>query len=216
MSDDLSPEEIHNAVDRAVQDLLDAASVTAPPVDALALAQRHAGLKLRLDPSHSVEQQHWTAAQAIAGQHKPNVLRRLGLDPTQRHGLSAASLTNLFAERLLLPTAWFADEASSCGFDVIHLKQRFATANHEQIALRLLDLDEPCIITIVDNDHVSRRRSNSVRVNKELSPVERRCLEQVQRYSRPCRRDEDGWRVQGWPIHQADWRREILRSVLEE
>ena len=26
---------------------------------------------------------------------------------------------------------------------------------------------------------------------------------------------EGGWTVQGWPVHQADWKREILRSVVE-
>jgi hypothetical protein len=27
---------------------------------------------------------------------------------------------------------------------------------------------------------------------------------------------EGSWTVQGWPIHQDDWKREILRSVVEE
>ena len=27
---------------------------------------------------------------------------------------------------------------------------------------------------------------------------------------------EDGWTVQGWPVHQTDWKREILRAVVEE
>jgi hypothetical protein len=123
---------------------------------------------------------------------------------------------NLFAERLLVPTAWLRDEGHVCGFDLFALKDRFTTASHELIAMRMLDLEEPCIITIVDNDHVARRRSNAYRVNKELSGPEQRCLKQVQRYSRPCQIDEEGWRVRGWPIHECDWKREILRSVLEE
>jgi len=38
----------------------------------------------------------------------------------------------------------------------------------------------------------------------------------VQRYSRPAEVNEGAWRVQGWPVHQVDWRREILRSQVEE
>jgi hypothetical protein len=26
---------------------------------------------------------------------------------------------------------------------------------------------------------------------------------------------ENGWTVQGWPVHQADWKREIRRSVVD-
>ena len=28
-------------------------------------------------------------------------------------------------------------------------------------------------------------------------------------------RREGGWTVHGWPVHQTDWKREILRSVVE-
>ena len=81
--------------------------------------------------------------------------------------------------------------------------------------MRMLDLPEPAIITVVDNDHISRRRSNAWRVRKELEPVERRCQHYVNHHSRPKVLREGGWTVQGWPVHQADWKREILRSVVE-
>ena len=84
------------------------------------------------------------------------------------------------------------------------------------IAWRLLDLPEPCIITVIDNDHVQRRRSNGWRINRELSEPEKRCQQYVHTYSRPHRLSADGWTVQGWPLHQADWKREVLRSVVEE
>ena len=81
---------------------------------------------------------------------------------------------------------------------------------------RLLDLPEPCIITVIDNDHVHRRRSNAWRINRELSEPEQRCQQYVHAYSRPHRLSADGWTVQGWPIHQVDWKREVLRSVIDE
>ena len=79
----------------------------------------------------------------------------------------------------------------------------------------LLDLPSPCILTIVDNDHIYRRRSNAWPVRRELHPVERECQRYVHEYSRPHLVQQEGWTVQGWPVHQPDWKREILRSVVE-
>src|SRR5262245_25569322 len=155
MSDDLSPEEIHDAVDRAVAELLDDAGVTAPPVDTLALAQRHLGLVVRLKPDLTPEQRQYAVAQEIGRVGRDDLLERLGLDPQERRpGLQGASLVNLFADRLLLPTPWFRDEARASGFDLLALKEVFATASHEAIAWRMLDLDDPSVITVVDNGSV--------------------------------------------------------------
>ena len=66
------------------------------------------------------------------------------------------------------------------------------------------------------NDHIHRRRSNAFRVNKTLQPAERECQRYVHVYSRPRVVSADGWTVQGWPVHQPDWRREVLRSVLPD
>jgi hypothetical protein len=143
-------------------------------------------------------------------------LRRLGIEAEQARPLTGESLANLFAARLLVPTPWLRAECRACGFDLLALKERFATASHETIAWRLLDLDEPCIITLVDNGQVSKRRANAGRAGRELSAPERACQQQVHRYSRPCALREAGWTVQGWPLHQADWKREVLRSVVEE
>lgn len=226
MSDGPTPEEVHDAIDRAVVDLLDAAGVSGPPVDAIRLATQHLGLVIPSPRAQaqrggstrasSAEQQQWAAAQRIGGHEKAALLERLDVDPQQGRALGGGSLGNLFAERLLVPTAWLVDEARSSGFDLLALKERFATASHEVIAWRLLDLPEPCIVTIVDNDHVSWRRSNGHRVNREMSAAERRCQQRVHRYGRPDEVNEEGWRVWCWPIHEVDWKREIVRSVLEE
>jgi Zn-dependent peptidase ImmA (M78 family) len=237
MSEGPTREEVHDAVDRAVLELLEAASISQPPVDAISLAQGHLGMVICLDrtqsqrgraqrvagkrqiflrPEPSEERHQWTVAHEVGEHHKAELLRRLGIDPEQTRAMLGESLANLFADRLLVPTPWLAGEARDCGFDLLALKGRFRTASHEVIAWRLLDLPEPCVITVVDNGHVHRRRSNAWRVNKELSEPERRCQGLVHADSRPHELREGGWQVQGWPIHQADWKREVLRSVLEE
>jgi hypothetical protein len=235
--DDLSREEVHETVDRAVEELLDGAGVVAPPVDAIQIAQRHLGMIVCLDrrqqqrgraqraagrkqiflrPEPCEERHQWTVAHEIGEHLKADLLARLGVEPGQTRSMSGESLANLFAHRLLVPTPWLRDDAPACDFDLPELKARYPTASHEVIAWRLLDLPHPCIITLVDNSHVHRRRSNAWPVRKELQPVEAECQRYVNYYSRPHGVSRDGWTVQGWPVHQPDWKREVLRSVVEE
>jgi Zn-dependent peptidase ImmA (M78 family) len=237
MTDDLSREEVLSNVDRAVEDLLQAAGVEGPPVDAIALAQRHLGMIVCLDrrqpqrgraqraagrkqiylrPEPTEERHQWTVAHEIGEHLKAALLRRLGIEPEQTRAMTGESLANLFAHRLLVPTCWFASDAPAFDYDVLELKKRYRTSSHEVIALRFLDLPEPCVVTIVDNDHVSRRRSNAWRVPKQLAAAERQCQQYVHYYSRPRVVQENGWTVQGWPVHQKDWKREILRSVIAD
>ena len=227
MSEDLSREELAQCVDRAVAQLLGEASVEGPPVDAVALARKHLGLSLPdggrprgrkaglSRPEPTEERQQWEAAAAI-GQHlKPALLRALGIDPEERPALMGVSLANLFAERLLTPTRWFAADAAACGYDLAELKERYRTAGCELLAWRLLDLAEPCIITVVDNDAVYKRRSNAWRVKKELAPAEKQCQRHVSEHCRPHEVRAGGWTVQGWPVHQEGWKRQVLRSVID-
>jgi Zn-dependent peptidase ImmA (M78 family) len=235
MIDDLSREEVHEAVDRAVEELLEAAGVQAPPIDAIKIAQGHLGMIVCLDrgqrqrgraqraagrrqiflrPEPSEERHQWTVAHEIGEHFKADLLARLGVEPGPG-AMSGESLANLFAHRLLVPTFWLRDDAPACDFDVPELKALYATTSHEVIAWRLLDLPHPCVITVVDNDHVHRRRSNAWRVRKELQPAEAECQRYVSRLGRPRVVRQNGWTVQGWPVHQPDWKREILRSVLE-
>jgi hypothetical protein len=237
MTEDVSREEVLEVVDREVTELLEAAGVTGPPVDAIALAQRHLGMLVCLDrrqsqrgraqraggrkqiflrPEPSEERHQWTVAHEIGEHLKVHLLDRLGVAPEQTRAMAGESLANLFATRLLVPTCWFAAAAPAADYDVLELKARYRTASHEVIAWRFLDLPEPCVVTILDNDHISRRRSNAWPVRtRELSPAERECQRYVHTYSRVRTVRAGGWTVQGWPVHQADWKREILRSVIE-
>jgi hypothetical protein len=237
MREEVAREEVVDVVDHAVADLLRAAGVTAPPVDAIALAQGHLGMVVCLDrrqrqrgraqraagrrqiylrPEPTEERHQWTVAHEIGEHMKASLLERLGMEPGQTPAMAGESLANLFAYRLLVPTAWLAAEAPALDWDVLALKKRFRTASHEVIAWRFLDLPEPCVITVIDNDDVSRRRSNAWPINRRLAPAEQACQKYVNSHSRPRVVRRDGWTVQGWPVHQSDWKREILRSVVEE
>lgn len=229
MSEELSREEIHASVDRTIEELLSEAAIQAPPVDALILA-RHLGVAVEprsngprarvkkdfLAPAPTLETNQWLAAQSIGEHLKPALLQRLGIPPEQKGLLMGESLATLVAAHLLLPAAWFGDDARALEYDIPELKKRYTTVAADVIAWRLLDLSTPCIITIVDNEHVQRRRSNAWRVRRELEEAERECQRYVHHFSRPRVVCAGGWTVQGWPVHQSDWKREILRSLVDE
>ncbi len=230
MLEDLSRDDVVRCIDRAVEELLVQASVAAPPLDAVALA-RHLGLppdegpqrgRKRLsgdDPApHAAtteEQQQWEAAQAVGEHLKPVLLERLGFAPGEKRPLMGESLSGLFARHLLLPSAWFSADAPSCGYDLLRLKERYRTAAPEIIAFRLLDLPEPCIITVVQDDRVQRRRSNAWPVKKRLEPAETECLRAVTRDGKPHVVRSGAWTVWGWPLWQGGRDREVLRSVVD-
>jgi Zn-dependent peptidase ImmA (M78 family) len=235
--EDLEREDVLAAVDATVGELLAMARLAAPPVDAIALAQRHLGMIVCLDrrqeqrgraqrsggrkqiflrPEPTEERHQWTVAHEIGEHFKPDLLERLGVEPGRTRAMAGESLANLLAYRLLVPNVWFPGDARVCGHDVPELKAKYRTASHEVIAWRLLDLPEPCVITIFDNEHVSRRKSNAWPIRRELHPAERACQRYVNQYSRPHVVRQDGWTVHGWPVHQPDWKREILRTVVEE
>jgi hypothetical protein len=234
---DFPRDEAVAAVDGLVEELLTRAGLAQPPVDAIRLAQRCLGMEICLDrrqpnrgrAQRSAEGQHiylrpepceerhqWTVAHEIGEHLRADLLRRLGAKPDDACGLAGEALANLLAHRLLVPTCWFAVEAPRLAYDVLKLKERFRTASHEVVALRLLDLEAPCVITILDNNHVTRRQSNAWPVTRQLLPVERECQEYANYYSRGRSARAEGWSVTAWPVHKLDWKREILRSVYDE
>ena len=216
-----SLDELHNAVDRAVRDLLADAGIDDPPLDLARLA-RHLALPPLAVPkrgragviakvAESASSKAWLAAHAI-GQHlRPDLLRRLDLDPEQPQALGL-SLPNLFADRLLVPTSWLSTLGRECRWDLLELERQLRPAGHELIAWRMLDLTEPVAITLVADGRVTRRRSNAFRVGKALSAPEERCRRAVQDDGEPHELREGGWAVQGWPVGD----RLILRSQHQE
>jgi hypothetical protein len=225
--EDISRDDVHQAIDRLVEGLLDEAGLTAPPVDAVALARSH----LRLPPPSAKryarrrqkdesdptpQQQQWEAARQIGAHLQAALLRRLGADPEQRRGAGGTSLPSLVATHLLAPAGWFNQDARRLGHDLLQLQELYSTAGIESVAWRLLDVGEPCIITVVEDDRVVRRRSNAWPVRRQLLGPERACQRHVHRTGRQHVLRAEGWTVQGWPIHGPERKREILRSVGEE
>jgi Zn-dependent peptidase ImmA (M78 family) len=237
MLDALPREDIITAMDRLVEELLDEAHVEAPPVDAIALAQGHLGIEICLDgrqqqrgraqrsagkkqiylrPEPTEERHQWTVAHEIGEHLKVRLLERLNWPAEETRAMTGESLANLFAHHLLVPGRWFTADVHEFRFDLLQLKQRYRTSSHEVLAWRFLDLPDPCIVTIIDNDRISRRKSNAWPTRRRLEPAEEKCQRQVHQTGEPRRVAEDGWSVQGWPVHQTAWQREILRSVVEE
>ncbi len=230
--DTIERDEYLRVIDTLVNELLDRGGITKPPVDVIELARKTLGITICLDeregrrsrtrriggerqiylrPEPRVERHQWTVAQSIGSQFKAEVLARLGADASR-----GESLINLFAQRLLVPTRWFADSAAERSHDVLALKEVYTTASHEVVAWRLLDLPDPCVMTIFDNNVIHRRRSNAWLIRRELEPAEKKCQKQVHHTGAMTRVRIGDWTVDGWPVHEGDWKREILRSVRDE
>ncbi len=237
MLDELARDDVLRTVDAMVAELLDAARITAPPIDVIALAQAHLDFTVCIDsrqpqrgraqrtlgkkqiylkPEPREERHQWTVAHEIGEHLKSELLARLGIEPGQTRAMVGESLANLFAQRLLVPTPWFKTDAPSLGYDLLALKARYATSSHEVLAMRFLDLPAPCVVTIIDNEKVSRRKGNAFALKKALLPIEKRCWEQVTRTSESATMREAEWTVTGWPVHELDWKREILRTERDE
>jgi len=234
MNDDLPRDDVTAVVDAMVDELLESAKLTQPPVDAIALAQQHLGMIVCLDqrqnqrgraqralgkkqiylrPEPREERHQWTVAHEIGEHLKTELLERLSIEPAEARAMTGESLANLFAYRLLVPTCWFAADAKAMEYDLLALKKRYATSSHEVLAWRFLDLPESCVVTIIDNERIHRRRSNAWPTRRKLVPAEERCWKHVTEHGEANQVRDDDWSVTGWPVHQLDWKREILRSV---
>ena len=118
--------------------------------------------------------------------------------------------------RVLVPTKLLRAALRECRADLAALQRLFSTAGMEMIALRLLDLDEPCVISIVDDGVISIRRGNRNAVGKKLEPPEQACHDRVAELELPHRVRADGWTVWGWPVPRRAFRRIILRAVPDD
>ena len=80
----------------------------------------------------------------------------------------------------------------------------------------MLECSPPVIVTIIDQGAVYFRRGNLPGRAPPLSTVEKDCWQAVH-HDAQARRSRDGpLAVQGWPIHEAEWKREILRAEVAE
>lgn len=238
---DFSQDELFDVIDRLLAGMLERAGVDQPPVDALRIAEEHfgipvdvvepveedefgrrrararsAGSGIVLSPDMTEEQRQQTAANGIARTLIPDVLRKLDVKPGTENKQFVSRVVGILVSRILVPTRLLRTALRDCKNDLLALKSVFVTAAVETIALRWLDLDQPCIVSILDDGVVAVRRGNRNSPGKKLEAPEQECHDKVMQLDLPHRLRSEGWTVQGWPIPNCRFRRIILRSVPDD
>ncbi len=237
---DFNAEELFEAIDRCVVELLAQHGIDEPPVDAVQLVQdafrytvtyeeeeeaepqygdppkRRRPRELVMKHSQSPGGQQMMAARACAKEMVPAILQKLGVVPGTEEKSSHSHLMGLVAPRLLLPTRWFESAARKASSDLLRIQEAFHTVNLEPIAMRLLQLEDPCVIAIVDDGSVALRRSNAMQATKKLTPAEELCVEKVIAAEEPQTVRKEGWTSRGWPVSTGPFNRILLRSVPDD
>lgn len=233
--------ELNRALDEAVASVLRRVGGKGPPFDAIEIARRlgyevlwndgengrarvarvsggrgsrpRPAIFLRPEPRR--ERVEWAVAHEIGEQCAADVCRRLGIDPTESNAVYREQIANSLATRLLLPSKWFVRDAAALDFDLLQLKGRYSTASHELIARRMLDLPTPALVTIFDHGKPQFRRWNRMNRPPSLSPLELQCWRRAHESGDVIQRREP-LRIDVWPIHEPDWKREIIRLELDD
>lgn len=229
-----------SAIDEAVIRTLAAARVAESPINAVMVArelgfdlawdrdqtgrartcrteevaqQRKGRIYIRQEPRE--ERIHWAVAHELGEHLAEEILQSGGADVDSLPSNGREQIANLFATRLLLPTEWFKLDAADLEGDLPALKERYETASHELIARRMLDFEQPVLITIFDHGKPTFRRWNRPTRTPPLTEAERAVWREVHDRGVAVRRNGP-LRIDGWPIHEPDWKREILRVELPE
>jgi uncharacterized protein DUF955 len=233
--------EVDSTIDETVNQFLKASRLYKPPVDAIVVADRlgfamvwderqigrariamvaprrgrlpRPTIFLRPDPR--LERVQWALAHEIGEAAIASILKKTRINAGQLPDQAREQFANLFARRLLLPSAWFASSVRECDLNLLELKQIYSTASHELIAWRMLDLPQPAIVSLFDHGRLQSRRSN---LSGQLPPVNRaeaNAWRQAHETNKPVRLDSPT-RIDAWPIHEPAWRREIVRTEVAE
>ncbi|HTI50770.1 MAG TPA: ImmA/IrrE family metallo-endopeptidase [Planctomycetaceae bacterium] len=236
MSVDFRWKTFAQSLDNEVTRVLENADIHQPPVDPIRLARR-LGIGVVLDaaqeprgrqtriagrPSIFVrlddrpERLHWAVAHELGETLAHQLFQQSGVEPADIDPPTRERGANLAAARLLIPPAWFPADVERTAGDLLALKRRYETASHELIAFRMLDLAAPAVVTVFDQGRQTRRRGNLAARVPPLDRLEQECWLAVRRFGRMHEVARDGRRIQGWPIHEPQWQREILRTTCVE
>lgn len=227
------PHDWRGVCDQFVHELLVESQISAPPVDALRLAQmldyrlvwdsrqvgrarvlRQAGQPvIFLRPDDRPERLHWAVAHEIGEANAWEVCARLGWDQDDVLPRQREELANEIARRILLPTEWFVPAASQLERRLPQLKTQFSTASHEQIATRLLDLPTVRVVEVWDQGKLTWRRGIAGRRAASGSPLERDLRRQAFDTGQHQFGRQGQWDTSVWAIHEPDWKREIVVTV---
>ncbi|MEM9185396.1 MAG: ImmA/IrrE family metallo-endopeptidase [Planctomycetota bacterium] len=246
MAPELTAEELGAAMDGCVAEVLWEVACDAPPVDAFAVAYalgvvvaedanqasraRYARWAdtnssgdtrvILVRPEDRPERRQWAVAHEIGELTAHRVFYRLGVLPTDVAPTDRESIANGLASRLLLPTAWLRRDGAELDWDLLDLKQVYATASHELIARRWLEACRmPVVVTVMDHAEVSWRRTNFAGVRPPLFLAEREAWRECHESGLAVEfasRQASVERARCWPVHEPAWRREVLLTELPE
>ena len=165
------------------------------------------------------ERRQWAVAHEIGESRAYRVFAELGVDPQEAPVAAREDVANRLASSLLLPRDWFLRDGVRVDWDLFDLKTIYATASHELIARRMLEMPAAVILTLADQGRTVWRRSNRSFRPPPLTPAERDAWTAAHDEGQPVQCDPrelpDGVDdVRAWPIHEPGWRREIIRTEL--
>ena len=244
MLDEIPADQFAAALDQCAADVLWEAGVAAPPVDAALVAERlglvvthNDALACRgrlveladprgsataqgtivVGPAERPERLQWAVAHEIGESIAYRVFAALGVRPGAAPENAREAVANHLAGCLLLPRAWFAADGPRLDWDLFALKQRYATASHELIARRMLEMPPPIVVTLCDQGRIGWRRTNADRRPPPMLPAESQAWQKAHRSGTPAQAEADPAAtglesIRAWPIHEPEWKREILRT----
>jgi hypothetical protein len=239
---ELTCEELSAGLDRVVEEVLDEAGIGEPAVDALAVASalgievawddgqqgraryvrlrdrssRDARAAILLRPDPRSERRQWAVAHEIGEHVAHRVFALWGADPRVTPADARERTANWLASRLLLPTSWFEADGPALDWDLFALKKRYSTASHELIARRMLDCRPTVVVSVFDQGRLQFRRSNVAGRVPPPTRAEIACQCAVHVHGCPSDARHGLSMIRGWPIHERDWMREILRMEVAE
>jgi hypothetical protein len=172
-------------------------------------------------PAERPERLQWAVAHEIGESIAHRVFFRLGVDPHAEPENAREQVANHLASCLLLPRDWFATDGRQLEWDLFALKHLYTTASHELIARRMLEMPPPVVVTLCDLGKIRWRRTNSGGRPPRLLPDEQRVWREAHGSGEAASAGLDPSttgleRIDAWPIHEPDWKREILRSSIAE
>jgi len=224
---------LFSACDDVAAELLAEAGWIDPPVDAFLLAaelgfevafdarqqargrfKRLAGRPtVFLSPDDRPERLQWAAAHEIGESAAYRVFDRLDIDPLLAESDLREKVAAQLASALLLPRRQFEADVVRHDGDVPALKHKYATASHELILTGQLRMESLMLASVFDHGELTRRRTNGRLAPPPLITVERQAQLRAHATGRPAVLTGRGVRVQAWPVHEAGWKRELLRTT---
>ncbi|HVJ87139.1 MAG TPA: hypothetical protein VM452_15900 [Caulifigura sp.] len=227
------PQQLSAACDEVAAELLAEAGWIEPPVDAFELAsqlgyeiafdarqqargriKRLAGKPtVFLSPDLRPERLQWAAAHEIGESAAWRVFDRMDIDPALAEPAFRESVASQLATALLLPRRQFEGDVRRWDGDVPQLKSKYSTASHELILTSQLRMETLMLASVFDHGSLTRRRTNGRLAAPPLMTIERQAQLQAHASGRAVEQTGRGVRVQAWPVHEAGWKRELLRTT---